>query len=236
MGSVAMALPPVSDPTRLQHYAGMGLTETPVQKTQHYSTIHPDAAPFVSLDKSVIAKAFHNTAPGSAGTSGASGSMTSPLAASNIATASANDSPPQAGIPTSAMMNTGAAANLQTGSPPSPNDPSVPGVVATDPGAGVAIGVGGSGQAALSKTIGSTADSTMGVMGPSNSGPETFTGQSQTEPTVASSSSTTVGGNGVKAVGDDTGATSSGGINENGQNINVVSGSPLKVPDSAPSF
>lgn len=53
------ALPPVTDPSRIQHFTGMGLTETQVQKTQHYSSLHPDAAPFVSIDKSIIAKAFH---------------------------------------------------------------------------------------------------------------------------------------------------------------------------------
>lgn len=76
--TTAAPLNPVSDINRLARYANMGLTQTPVQRTQPISQVHPDAAPFVHINSADVANRIPTFNPNNQGGAAASGTETQP--------------------------------------------------------------------------------------------------------------------------------------------------------------
>lgn len=78
MFTTAAPLNPVSDVNRLARYANMGLTQTPVQRTQPISQVHPDAAPFVHINSADVANRVPSFNSNNQAGAAASGTGTQP--------------------------------------------------------------------------------------------------------------------------------------------------------------
>lgn len=78
MFTTAAPLNPVSDVNRLARYASMGLTQTPVQRTQPISQVHPDAAPFLHINSADVANHIPSFNPNDQAAVAASGTETRP--------------------------------------------------------------------------------------------------------------------------------------------------------------
>lgn len=89
----AVPLKAVGDPGRIASYADMGLVQTPVKRTQPASELHPDAAPFMNVDKNLLAMAFHAAAGKTGPIESAAGPGTANTATATMGMANGAPSP-----------------------------------------------------------------------------------------------------------------------------------------------